>query len=460
MNPRASEPRPVDRESERGQIRDRLIATAIAVSLIVRVVTGLASLGTVAVLARHLPAAQVGLVLTLVTVWYFITGTTDLGVGAITTTRVARAAGREDLEDMRRQTDHALAVLGGLGVIVAILGSVAAVGLPTSAWLTHNQLASSVVIPAVIVTCAAAALALAGAVGDAVLGGLQRQTAQQVRAGLGSVAALPACIVAATANLPVWCFVVALIGVPALGSMINTIWVMGIEYPHLRPRPGAIEAQELRSLLGVSGYLALMRIGDTVSAGTGTIIVSAVEGPSAAAVYGIATRIYALGASVIQVAATKVWPGVAEAIARRDYDWAARRFRHSVALVAAVSSAAALVLVVAGSAFAHAWVGAQLTPSAGLFAALGLMLIATPVIGQLVIILLTQERLRVAGLTFLAIIVPTVAASVAATHWIGMTGAALVPAVVYTVVLIPVIATQSVRALRSIRDEEGSVASA
>lgn len=435
---------------ERGRRRDRALIMAVLTSFGVRAITAVASLAAVGVIARDLAPAELGLVLALVTLWFLITGTTELGVGAITATRLAAAHGRDDQDEMRRHTDHAFAVLGGIGLTVALGGIACALLLPWASWLTHGELAQTSVAPAVAVTFTAAGGTLAGAVGDAILNGLQRQTASQLRAAVGAVAPLPACVVAVALDLPIWTFVVASVGLPALESVLNTLWVVGVEYPHLRPRWAQVSATGVRDLLTVSGYFALMRIGDAMSAGTGTIVVATVRGPADAAVFGVAFRIYAFGTSIISVAGTKVWLGIAEAISRGDLAWAKRRYYQSLVLVAAASVIGTFVLILAGPTFSRVWVGPDLAPPTELFAALGLMLFASCVIGQLIVMLLAVERVRPTGLLFASITIPTLAISIVLTDALGPTGAALVPAIVYAALILPCTAWQCRRTLAAV----------
>lgn len=423
-------------ERDRGKLRDRAVIATIAASFVIRVTTGLISLAVIALAARSLSQAELGLVLTLATMWFLVAGSTDLGIGAVLTTRVAKAEGNSDRERSRQAIGPALALSLAIGALVGVVGGVAAFALPWHDWI-GGDLAPSIVAPAVAATLLTSGLTIPGAVGAAVLAGLQRQVASRVRVAFGTLLSLPVCGLAAHFEFPAWGFLAALISVPTVATLINTAWVLLIEYPDLTPRLRGHSSADLFSIVSVSGYVALARIGHAFAAGSGTIIVAAVQGPATAAIFGAAVRLFTPLESVVQGAGSSVWPPVTEAIARGDFEWAKRRYRQSVMLVSIAYAAGAVLLVIIGPWFVPVWLGEDIVTPQPFLALMGVSGLATMMLGQLFVLLLAIERLRAVGLAYVLVAPLTIAIGALLTRDHGIYGPVIASGATYLAILLP-----------------------
>lgn len=434
--------------------RDRAVVHGAAASILIRGVVAGTSLLTIAIMARSLSEAELGFVLTVVSIWMLVSATTDLGIGPVLSARVADAHGRDDLTDMRAQVRVALAFLCGLALLVAAAGSTAAYVLPWSSWIGGGALPDSTVAPALLIAFVAAALMLLGVVGTSVLAGVQRQAKAQARLVVGSVGAVFASALAAWVGASPWVFVLAVIGPPAVAGLFYTWRVVWFEYPHLRPGRPTSSPHEYRGLLTASGYMAMARVSDGIIGGTGVIVVAAMEGPAAAAEFGVVSRIFMLLSSVLQTAGSQVWPAMTESLARGDVRWVGSRYRLGVALIAGVSLVGATALCLAGPFLTRVFAGPEFQPPFLLFVALAAMAVISSINSQMMYLIGAIQAYRPIAIVFACASPVALVLAVILTTTVGVAGPALAAALAYGVVVSPRIFVLTRRTLRSLATKD------
>lgn len=431
--------------SRRG--RDRAILRGVVATVAVRLISVGASLLTLGIAARSMTKVQFGFIAAVVSLWMILT-LLDLGLGGTLTTRVASAHGHDDLKAMRAHVRDALYALTVVGLVLAVAGGLSAFFLPWGRWLGAG-LAPSTVTPAVVLMFVAAGASMPGVVGIATLTGRQRMATAQLTTAMGGIATVVAAIAAALLNLPPWAFVLAILGCPTLVSLGVTAWIVLVELPGVIAYDG-FNPQRIASTVRISGYFAVMGASNAIAFGTGTLIVATVLGAGQAAAFTIASRMYAMLYAVISQSGAQLWPGLAEAIARRDFGWVHSRYRNSLVAVMLITSAASAGLVMFGRPIAQIWVGPGLVPSSSLLISLGGFTIALCGVTQAGTLPLATERVRpVAAICVANAIVGTVAA-VGLTTAIGPAGAALGGLLSCVCILVPGIALISRSALHGL----------
>lgn len=429
----------------------------VLATLLVRGIGAGAALGTIAIMARSLSTPELGLVLTIASIWMVVLMVTELGIGPVLANEIAVAHGRDDDDGIRTHVEVASVTLCALALVVITLGTLATFLLPWTSWIGKGVLTEATVVPAVLVAFISAGLNLPVVVGSSILTGMQRQARAQTRQAVGSVLSVAGCAAAAWAAMPPWVFVAALLGTPVITGLIYTAHVLGIEYPHLRPRRVPRTASEFTTLVGAAGYMSVVRITDALVTSTGVIVVAVLHGPAMAATFGVASRICLLPASVLQTAGSQLWPPIAEALSRGDRTWAMTRYRRGVALVGVVSLTSGLALCVLGPWLARLLTDDKVPTPITLFLALAAMTTVATVNIQMAIIAGARQMYRQLAVAFSVAAPVALTLSVVLTWTVGVEGPAIAAAVAYGLTVTPqivVLARRTSRSLASADDVE------
>lgn len=417
----------------RGRMRDRAVVRGIGATAANRVISAGASLVTLGLATRSLSKEEFGFVATVVSIWMILT-LLDLGLGATLSTRVAAAHGRDDPDEMQAHIRDALHALAALGLLVAVAGSTSAFVLPWGRWL-GGGLSSASVAPAVVVMFVTAGMTMPGVVGVSTLIGRQRLATAQFTGAAASVATIAVAAGAAAFNLPMWTFVVAILGCPAAVTVAVTVWIL-IDLPRSRSQM-RFSAARIAATMRVSGYFAIINASSAVTLGAGTLIVASIRGPGDAAVFSVASRVFGVVFAVIAGSGVQLWPALTEALGRDDVAWARARYRHGVIVVTLASFGASSVIVAVGRPLTRIWVGSSLVPSFSVLISLGLLTTIVCGAGQIAVLPLAAERVRPLAIVCIVNAVLGAGASVALTHAIGQAGAAVGGAISSLCILVP-----------------------
>lgn len=439
----------------RTQERDSAIRRGVWATLVARAVSALAGVLVLAVAARALDTAEFGLVATLVSV-FVLMGIADLGVGGILMTRLAEAQARDDVEAMRHLIRNGLIALGAIGGVIMLGGGLSAFLLPWHRWIGGNLPESTVDVSVALLFILSGAM-FPALVAEAVLHAARRLATVQMWFAAGSTAALVACVGAAAADLPPWAFIVGMVGMPTLVAICRALWLFLVEYPHLRPVRAAAVPGSLRDMMRASGYLATARIAAAFALSSQVFIVAVVMNPEAAAVFAVASRMFALLASVVQMAGGQLWPALTDAITRGDIAWVQSRYRRGLLLVGGLTGLGCLLLVVAGQWITRIWVGPELVPPMGVLLALALFTLVTAVFSQAMLLPLAVERIKGFTIAMVAVTPVSIVGSVVLAHEIGLAGPPLGGLLTQALVLGPFVAILCRRTLAGITSTPASL---
>lgn len=440
--------------SGRRRGRDRAIVKAVVATLVARVSIAGVAFVALGIAARALTSEEFGVVATLLALWLVLT-MMDVGVGSALVTRVAGAHARDDPAELRAHVRTALFSLTAIGGFIAVAGAVAAVTLPWGQWI-GGQLPPSVVVPCVVVTFGAAGAAMPAAIGVLTLSGTQRMWLAQVWATVGSLLTLVVCVAVVLAGARPWTIVFAIVGTPTLVAGALTIWIICFDMPQAG-RVGRVDARQIKSMMRASGYFAVINIGNSLSLGTGVMIVASVLGPAEAAKFSVVTRLFGLITSMVGAAGAQLWPPLTEAISRGDIRWARSRYYRGVVVAVSAATAASLVLVGVGRPLAELWVGSALVPQLDLFAWTAALTVAIAIAGQASVLLVAVERVRALAVLSLTTAAVSVTASVLLTRWLGPEGAMIGPLLACALIALPGTTMLVIGTMRTLELEDDAV---
>ncbi|MGN6161290.1 MAG: lipopolysaccharide biosynthesis protein [Marmoricola sp.] len=400
--------------------RDRAVLRSALTGVIARVATAGGSVIGVAMAARSLTAAELGVtsILTMLVVYF---GFADFGMSTLLMTRLPAAHARDDHEQARELVGSVLSAMLVVSSVVAVFGIASVYVLPWRRLLGAGSIAPGELDASLIVFVLTGAAGIVGMVGSRVLASMQQGATVQIAtavAAVGSVAAVGLCV---AIHAALWGYVLAFAGPPTLSGLVQLVLAF-VRFPSLA---GIRHTLGLRSGLGVlrSGLeYGILSAGWVVAYTLDAIVVSSILGAAAAAVFGIATRLFSLIAGTLTVAGQQMWPAMADALARGEVDWVRARFRRSLQIAGGTAALSCLFLLVAGQTIARLWVGDKLVPPFALFVVLAVWTVYMTVITQYSYMLMAADRIRLLAGIGIVIALVNIGVSIAFTHWIGMTG--------------------------------------
>ncbi len=409
-----------DTDSEsRAKRRDRAVVRGTISTALVRVVMAAASFATLGVAARSLTPDEFGLVAVMSSI-FLLAMMLDFGLGGALTMRIATSHGRDDLRGIRSHVDNALPALTCIGAAIAIGGTVSAMAMPWHDWV-GGTLDGSTVSRCLMITFVVSGASLPAGIGIVTLTAMQRFTSAQMSIAAGSIAAVVTTAAVAPLNPPPEVFLITILGSPAAASFGFTLWA---RFGVLRGLGSfSFDWDQMASMLRVSGWYALYTVANTVTIGTGTIVVGSVVGLAEAGVFNVAVRLFTPVITLVTASGAQLRPGITEALTRGDLAWVRSRFRRGLVGAAAASSVMSVALVVLGRWFTEIWVGEDLVPSLSLLTWTAAFTMTLAIAAQYAILLLAVERIRPAAALAVGTAVAAIGGSASLAWTLGMNGA-------------------------------------
>ncbi|HUQ00241.1 MAG TPA: oligosaccharide flippase family protein [Aeromicrobium sp.] len=413
---------------------------------VVRLVMAAASFVTLGIAARGLTPDEFGLVAVMSSIVLLLM-MFDFGIGGALTMRVATSHGNDDLLAIRGHVNNALVGLTVVGTVIALGGAVSAVTMPWHAW-TGGPLDVSTVTRCLVVTFVIGGASLPGAAGLVTLSAMQRFTAAQMSIAAGSVGAVVTTAVVAPFDPPPEVFLLTILGSPLVVSLAFTLWTRFGVLGGLGS--SAFDRSGMAEMLRVSGWYAIYTVANTVTIGTGTMVVGSVLSLAEAGIFNVAVRLFTPVITVVTASGAQLRPGMTEALARGDVAWARSRYRRGLFAAAAASTVISLVLVVLGRWFARIWVGEDLVPPLSLLAWSAAFTIILSIAAQYAILILAVERIRPAAALAVCTAAAAIGGSVVLARAVGLDGAMIAAVAAILLIFIPGITYLSRDTLRSL----------
>lgn len=400
--------------------RDRAVVRSALSSLIARFATAGGSVISVALAARSLTAAELGVtsILTMLVVYF---GFADFGMSTLLMTRLPMAHAKGDRREVRDLVASVLSAMVLIAAVVSVVGLASVFLAPWRRLLGAGSIAPDELQGSLIAFILTGALGIIGMVGTRVLAAMQQGATVQFATTCAAAVSVVAVAGCAWGHAPLWGYVLAFAAPPTLSGLAQLVLAF-VRFPALA---GVHRRLRLRDGLGVlrSGLeYGILSAGWVLAYTLDAIVVSSLLGAAAAAVFGIATRLYSLVAGTLTIAGQQMWPAMADALARGEIDWVRARFRHSLQIAGATVTASCVLLLVAGQTIARIWVGDKLVPPFALFVVLAVWTIYMTIITQYSYLLMAADQITVLAILGGVIAVVNLAVSIVFTRWLGMTG--------------------------------------
>jgi O-antigen/teichoic acid export membrane protein len=423
----------------RGKSRDRAISRAVGAAMLSRLVSALVTIATFAIAARTLSSPELGVVAVLTTIGVFLSSG-DFGLGMLLMSRLPEANSRGDIEEMRSITGITLVTLGGLGVLIAVAGSISAYVLPWPSLLGAEALPSAEVRLAVVCFFVSGGLSIPATVIVWVLSAMLRASIVHLWTAASAVVTLALVVLCAALDLPMWSYVAAVLGVPTALGMVQTVWAFNRLFPHLRPTTLRVSVGLARGLLRDSAPYAVINMMGLVSYAIDSLVISSILGPTKAATFALVARMFTLVGSTLILAGQQMWSALVDAIHRGDDAWVRSRFKRSVQVSAAVSAGGCTVVVIVAQPVVRLWLGDTYVPPLSFVLLLAVWTVYYPMVQQASYLVVAMGRvgaLARAG----AIAAPVnLALSIWLTNALGLTGPILGNIAAYSATtLVPIV---------------------
>ena len=302
----------------------------------------------------------------------------DFGLGNGLVNLIAEADGAEDRLAIRKAVSNAFFLLVGVAVFG---GVIAALIVPGVDWAQLFNARSPDAIaetgPAVAVFALCLLLNLPLGIVARVQIGLQEGFANGIWTVLGNLLALAGLVIAIRfgAGLP-W-LILALFGGPIVAAALNGLVLFGLRRPWARPVRGDADGAVVARLLRVGSMFFVLQLVMSVAYQTDVVVAASALGPTAAAEYAIAYRLFMVGPALVTMAVMTLWPAYGEAAIRHDFDWIRRSLRRSIRLAFGLSLAWCALVLLLHEPLLRLWIGTSIQPSFALLLGMSAWAIAS-----------------------------------------------------------------------------------
>jgi O-antigen/teichoic acid export membrane protein len=416
---------PQDGATHRGRHRDRALLRTFTASAGLQIATVAGAVISLPFVTRTLSTPDYGVLATL-TGFVALLGFADLGIGAALTDRLAEATGRDDPDTPQQLVSTAIVGAGIAAVLVLVSGTICTILLPWQVILGAPSIPETTLRACVLCLVLGTAVAIIGSLGQRILYGLQRGSVANHWLVAATVASAGASILVSVVGAPLWIYVLATVGAPAVVSLFCTWWVVvGTGSPNLRPRRRLVARAGLKDLAGTSGWFFAIAVAAAVGYQTDSLVVAAILGASSAGVYSVALRLFGLLSQSLYPVLLQLWPAFGEALARGDTAWIRTRFRWSMMLAAGGSGVIGVALVIAGPQLVALWLTEELTPSRTLLIALAAWTAYSLGTAPMFFLLYAAGKVRSCAIMAVAVAIANVPLSILFTQRIGISGPVL-----------------------------------
>lgn len=414
---------PDGRPGDHGRRRDRALLRTVGASAGLQVATVLGAVLSLPFVTRALSTAEYGAVVTIAG-FVALLGFADLGVGSALTQRLAGA----DQDDTATRAEVVSSAFVAAAAAAAVVLSLGVLALPLVHWqglLGTTEVSERGLQECILALTVSTSVAIVGGLGQRALYAVQRGGSANGWLVLATVAGAFSSIAVAQTGAPLWVYVAALVGSPALVSVACACWTFTATEVRVRLRLRAVTASALRELCSTGGWFLLIAVSAAAAFQTDALVVSSVLGASSAAVFSVAARVTGLLTSSAHPALLQLWPAFSEALARGDTAWVRLRFWWATALAAGGAAFLGLVLVWIGPALIGTWLTPDLAPPRSLLISMVAWIAFSLGSSPLFYLLNAIGRVRAHALMSLAAASVNLPLSLALTHRIGIEGPVL-----------------------------------
>ncbi len=369
--------------------------------------------------------------------WMAITGIVawvgfaDLGVGNGILNATARAYGKDDYVAIRKTMSNGLAILGVLGLTIAIIVVVSKPLVPWAAFFNvKTELAAREAGGAVVVLVLCLAIAMPLIAVQQVQLGVQQGFVSNTWQLFGSLVALGGVTLAIQLHAGLPWIVLAISGAPVFALLLNALYFSSRSgqalYPiAMCPTLADLDKQKMSSLIKTGSLFFILQIASVVGYQSDNFIIARILGPEAVTEYAVAMKLFSLPPLLIGMFLTPLWPAYGEAAARGDMAWVRKAFKISVIASAAVSVPVTLGLIVFADPLIVMWIGPSVSPSSDLVVGMGVWSVMAVFGGCFAVLLNALHAVKFQVVTAVLMAVANVGLSIYLVSMIGTVGAIL-----------------------------------
>lgn len=426
-----------DTEAKRSSERNRRAVASSIAGLAFRGSSFVVVLISVPMTLGLLGPIRFGMWMTIASVVALL-GATDLGIGNGVLNSIARAYGRGDESAARRYLASGFVALTGVALA---LGVVLVAVYPMVPWadvynVAGDQVAASEAGPATAVFVATFLIGLPLGLAGQVRAAYQEGFVQSAFAGLGNALTLALLLVAVSARASLPILVLAMASGPIIAAVANLIVLVRLQRPWMAPRWPDVTTDAMRSVVGIGLAFMVLQIAYTVGFSIDPLIVAHVVGPAAVADYSVVYRLFSIPAALAFIAVLPLWPAYREAISRHDIAWVRLTLARSLKVTILATVPLAIALMIGGPAIVQVWTSQSLSPTFGLYLALGAFTIALALANAFSVLLNGAQVMRYLIATWSLMAILNLATSIYLSSRIGVAGVALGSVIAVVVALI------------------------
>ena len=418
---------------------------------IARVVSIAAGFLTVSLAIATLGPAQYGAVALLLSVPASL-AFADFGVGGSVTTLLARESAATSDSRARQIVFAAIALTSAAGLLVLMLGIPLTPTLAgyVASW-SQGTMTADQATQAVAVVVACVALGPVSGLAVRILWGSQRGDLVAFAVAATSALVLGATYLASALEAGVAGFLAAAAAVPVGVGLLTGFVVLYRVRPEWRPslRKDAPSKETATGLLKGSGLFASLAITGAVSYQIDAAVVSAMLGTSSTATFSVTARVFMSGSVLLGLFLTPIWPAAAAALSVGQVDPVRRWMKKAVVGGSLAMTIYSLFMLMALPRLVPWWTQGEVTavPTA-LSLGFSAFLLTNAITGTTAMILNGASVLgvQIAGASVAAAV--NLAASIALTSQIGISGPIWGTVVAQVLVTIPINVWATHRALR------------
>lgn len=214
------------------------------------------------------------------------------------------------------------------------------------------------------------------------------------------------------------------LGTTVLRLALPAAWLPR-ELPALRVRRSLVTSERIRELLGFSWHNFLIHVAGKVVFSADVIVVGIVLGATAAGLYGIPAKLFALAFGAGAAATDLLFPAFSELEGQRDEERQRALLLRGLRLGMALMAVLALPMIAIPDLLIEGWIGSGFEDSTPVAVLLGVALLLHQPAHVLSQYLVARGRQRTLASTSVAVVGANVALSAALAYAVGIWGVAL-----------------------------------
>ncbi len=349
-------------EPSRGEERHRRAILTGSVATFARIVQISSSLVTVPLTLKYLGNERFGLWMTISSV-LAMAAFADFGIGNGVLNTVAKAFGKDDVEQVRRAASSGFALLSLIAVcLIAVFESIYRMIDWGSFFRVKSPQAISEAGPALAVFVICFALNISLDVVQRVQLGVQRGYFFSLWQLIGSTLGLLGVFAGIWFHVGLPTLVAAIAGAPLLATTFNAIHFFGFIRPDLRPSVSFVRPEMVLQIAKLGGFFFVLQLVIAFSYSADNFILARALGAVNVPEYSIPQRMFSLITMISGMLVAPLWPAYGEALSRGDISWVKNALNRSLLLVFVATALASCILLLLANQLIHWWVGPRIHP--------------------------------------------------------------------------------------------------